>query len=92
MGPANSDNESTASLSTLPGDDVRQRRLPRARRAVEEGARKPVRVQHPSQQLALAQQVLLPDKLIESPRAHPHRQWLNTLAPALALLVKQAHA
>jgi len=54
----------------LLGDDVRQRRLPHARRPVEDQRREAVRLHRAAQQLPLRQDVPLPGILIQ--RARPH--------------------
>ena len=52
------------------GDDGSKRRLPRAGRAEEDGGLQPVRQDGAAQQLALANDMPLPDKLVQ--RARPH--------------------
>ena len=60
-------------------DDVRQRGLAGAGRAVEDQRAEPIGLQHAPQQLAFAEEMLLPDKLLERARPHPRRQRLRLL-------------
>ena len=61
----------------LRGQQAGQRRLARARRAVEDHRAQPIGLQQPPQQLALAQEMLLADELVERRRPHPRRQRLS---------------
>ena len=54
-----------------------QRRLARARRAVEDHRAQPIGRQQSPQQLSLAQKMLLADELVERRRPHPRRQRLG---------------
>ena len=55
-------------------DDLRERRLPRARRAEENDRRNAIRLDRPAQQLARREQMLLPRVFIERARPHPLRE------------------
>ena len=56
------------------GDDPRQGRLPGARRPVEDRRVGLPGLDRGAQRRPLAQQVLLPDELLQRARSHPHRQ------------------
>ena len=56
--------------------------LPRARRAVEDHRAQAVGRQQPAQQLALAEEMLLADELVQRGRPHPRRQRLGAAAVA----------
>ena len=61
------------------GQQPGERRLAGAGRAVKNHRPQPLRPQHPPQQLPLAQEVLLADKLGERPRPHPRGKRLHLL-------------
>ena len=71
------------------GDDVGQRGLAGARRAVEDHAGQPVGLEHPPQQLARPDEMLLADELVERARPHPHGQRLHAVEGGLSLLREQ---
>ena len=56
------------------GDDVRERGLAAAGRAVEDQRVEAIGQEHPAEQLAGAEEVLLPDELVERSRPHPRRE------------------
>ena len=56
----------------VPGDQFSERRLPRARRPVEDQRHQPIRLEHPPQQLARTEKVLLPAELFQRAWPHPH--------------------
>ena len=55
-------------------DHLGQRGFPRPRRPIENHRQQPVGLKHPPQQFARAQEMFLPDKFLQRPRPHPHRQ------------------
>ena len=61
------------------GQQAGERRLAGARRAVEDHRAQPLGLQHPPQQLAFAEEVLLADELGERRRPHPRGQRLHLL-------------
>ena len=61
------------------GQQPGERRLAGARRTVEDHRAQPARLQHPPQQLAFAQKMLLADKLGERRRPHPRGERLHLL-------------
>ena len=73
------------------GDDVRERRLARPRRAVEDQRREPVGQEHPAEKFAFAQEVLLPNELVERSRPHPRRQRPGLVAILFAKVVEEVH-
>ena len=66
--------------------------LPRAGRAVEDQRAEPVGEEHPAEQLAGAEEVLLADELVEGPRPHPGGQRPGLVPVGRAHLVEQVHA
>ena len=60
----------------LPGDDLRQGSLARARRAVEDQRLNAIRLDGPAQQLARPEDMRLADKLAQVARSHARRQRL----------------
>src|SRR6185437_10854426 len=73
------------------GDQTRERRLSGSGRAVKNDAGNAVGLEHPAEQFALAQEMLLADELIERARAHAHRQRRDLTQVFLAGLVKEVH-
>src|SRR4051812_4307512 len=73
-------------------DKLRQRRLPRARRAVEDDGRQPIRLEHPPQQLPRPKETLLPHELIQRPWPHAHGQRRYALKILLANVAEQVHS
>ena len=59
------------------GDDLGQGGLPGSGRAPEDHRGQAVGVEHPAQKLAIAQEMLLTNKLSQVPRLHSRRQRLN---------------
>jgi hypothetical protein len=55
-------------------NNLRQRRLARARWAGEEDAREPIRRQHSIEQHPFTQKVLLAGEFVQRSRPHSHRQ------------------
>jgi hypothetical protein len=60
-----------------------------ARRSIKDQRAKPVSLQHPAQQFAGTEEVVLADKLVHATRAHPRRQRLCFAQVRLVNLVKQ---
>ena len=56
------------------GDDFRECGLAAAGRTEENDVREAVRLDHTTQQLALAEDVALADNLLKGPRTHPRRK------------------
>ena len=67
----------------------RQRCLAHARRTVEYQTAQPVGLEHPSKELVGPKEMALPDKLVESPRPHPHGQWRRRINVGLFKPAKQ---
>src|SRR5688500_11677913 len=72
-------------------DQLRERRLPGARRAVKDDTAEAIRLEHAAEELALAEEVLLADELLERPRAHPHRQGGDALEILSAGFGEEVH-
>ena len=70
----------------LPGDDLRQGSLPRARRPVEDERLDAIRLNGAAQQLPRPEDMRLADKLPQIARPHPRRQ---RLMPLRALLLRR---
>ena len=73
------------------GDDARERRLARARRAEEDRRGHAVLLDRPSQGGALADELRLAGELVERARAHAVRERRVRCAPLLGRVVEQAH-
>ena len=56
------------------GDELGERGFPGAGRPVEDDAGQPVGLEHPAEQFARSEKMLLPGELVERARPHPHRQ------------------
>ena len=59
----------------LLGEESGQRRLAGTRRTPQHHRRQVAALDHPPQRAALADEVLLPDELVERARPHPRREW-----------------
>src|SRR5205814_8162414 len=66
--------------------------FPGPRRAVEAARAEPVGHQHPAEQLAGAEEVLLADELVQGPRPHPGGQRLRPPAVGGLHVGEQVHA
>ena len=75
----------------LGGNDVRQRRLPTPRRAVEDQRADAVGQQHAPEQLPRPEEVLLPDVLVEGTRPHPRGQRTGGEAVVGAEAAEEVH-
>ena len=71
------------------GDDAGEGRLARPRRAVKENRRHPIRLDGAAEKLALANEVLLPHKLVERTGAHAISQRRPPLSHLFSLCVKK---
>src|SRR6202041_1770852 len=72
-------------------DKLRQRRLPRARRPIENDAGQAIRFQHPPEKLAGSQEMLLANKFLQRPRPHPHRQRRRLVEIFLPRFLEEVH-
>ena len=79
------------SRSRLPGDHLGERRLSGARRSVKDGEDETVGVEHPPQELAGTEKVLLADKLVDRAGPHSRGQGHGALEIVGFLAVKQTH-
>jgi hypothetical protein len=73
------------------GYQRRERGLPGPRRAVEDDGRQPVGLQHPPEQLAGGEEVLLADELVQRPRPHPDGERGDAVEIPLADVGEQVH-